>query len=173
MLAIGTERLGRSAAGLALVLGGKIHVDAAGSISLEDITTPDAADLVRHHDAPEVDLSLGWGAGRTAHAMMDLSDGLVRDGGRLAAASQVRIDLDRAALAPDAEALAALADDLGEDPWAWVLHGAEEHAMLAAFAPGEVPTGFRSIGRLHEAGDGPAVTLDGTPIPGEGFDHFA
>ena len=173
VLTIGTERLGRSAAGLALVLGGKVHVDAAGSISLEGITTPDAADLVRHHDAPEVDLSLGWSAGRTAHAMMDLSDGLVRDGGRLAAASRVRIDLDRAALAPDVETLAALAEELGEDPWAWVLHGAEEHAMLAAFAPDEVPTGFRPIGRLHEAGDGPVVTLDSTPIPGEGFDHFA
>ena len=69
--------------------------------------------------------------------------------------------------------LAALAEELGEDPWAWVLHGAEEHAMLAAFAPDEVPTGFRPIGRLHEAVDGPVVTLDGTPIPGEGFDHFA
>src|SRR5690606_39729635 len=80
----------------------------------------------------EVDLSLGWSAGRAAHAMMDLSDGLVRDGGRLAAASRVRIDLDRAALAPDVETLAALAEELGEDPWAWVLHGAEEHAMLAA-----------------------------------------
>src|SRR5690606_28267900 len=62
VLTIGTVRLGRSAAGLALVLGGKVHVDAAGSISLEGITTPDAAGLVRHHDAPEVDLSLGWGA---------------------------------------------------------------------------------------------------------------
>jgi thiamine-monophosphate kinase len=137
------------------------------------VRTPGAEELVRHHDAPAVDLSLGWGAGRAARAMMDLSDGLVRDGGRLAAASAVRIDLDPAALAPDVSDLAPLAAELGEEPWSWVLHGAEEHAMLAAFAPDAVPVGFRPIGRVLAPREGaPAVTLDGAPIPGEGFDHF-
>jgi thiamine-monophosphate kinase len=194
VLAIGAPRLGRSAAGLALVLSDRARVDAGGAVSLSGVRTPGAEELVRHHDAPAVDLSLGWGAGRAARAMMDLSDGLVRDGGRLAAASGVRIDLDPAALAPDVAALAPLAAEIGEDPWQWVLHGAEEHAMLAAFAPGEVPAGFRAIGRVLEAGadgpgadgagaaragadgpgaDAPALTLDGAPIPGEGFDHFA
>jgi len=174
VLAIGTEHLGRSAAGLAVVLDGRAEVDAGGRIALEGLRTPGTADLVRHHDAPEVDLSLGWGSGRAAHAMMDLSDGLVRDGGRLAAASDVGVDLDRAALAPDVAALAPLAAELGEDPWTWVLHGAEEHAMLAAFAPDAVPAGFRPIGRiLAPRAGGPAVTLDGAEISGEGFDHFA
>ena len=105
--------------------------------------------------------------------MMDLSDGLVRDGGRLADASAVRIDLDREALAPDVEDLSPLAAELGEDPWSWVLHGAEEHAMLACFAPGAIPAGFRAIGRVLAADEtAPAVTLDGASIPGEGFDHF-
>ncbi len=174
VLAIGTQHLGRSAAGLALVLADRARVDPDGGITLDGVSAPDAPALVRHHDAPEVDLSLGWGTGRTAHAMMDLSDGLVRDGGRLAAASRVGLDLDRDALVPDVEALAELAAELGEDPWAWVLHGAEEHAMLATFAPDELPDGFRAIGRVREAGEGtPAVTLDGTPIAGVGFDHFA
>ena len=173
VLAIGTERLGRSAAGLAVVLDGRAEVDAEGRIALEGLHAPGTADLVRHHDAPVVDLSLGWGAGRGAHAMMDLSDGLVRDGGRLADASAVRIDLDREALAPDVEDLAPLAAELGEDPWSWVLHGAEEHAMLACFAPGAIPAGFRAIGRVLAADEtAPAVTLDGASIPGEGFDHF-
>ena len=46
--------------------------------------------------------------------------------------------------------------------------------MLAAFAPGEVPEGFRPIGRILPAGpQGPTVLLGGVPIQGEGFDHFA
>lgn len=177
VLAIGTDRLGRSAAGLALVLAGRVRVDesdpAHPGIQLEGIQDPAAADLVVWHNAPDPQLSLGWTAGRSAHAMMDLSDGLIRDGGRLAAASQVAIDLDEQALAPDVRALAPLAAELGADPWQWVLHGAEEHAMLAAFAPGRVPPGFRVIGRLRTSqAPGRAMTLGGRPIVGEGFDHF-
>lgn len=178
VLAIGSPRLGRSAAGLALVLGRRALVHAPDgthpTIMLRDIADPSAAELVRWHDAPDPDLSLGWTGGRTAHAMMDLSDGLVRDGGRLARASDVTIELDRSALAPDVAQLAGLAAELGADPWSWVLHGGEEHAMLAAFAPGEVPEGFRPIGRILPAGpQGPTVLLGGVPIQGEGFDHFA
>lgn len=177
VLAIGAERLGRSAAGLALVLGGRVLVDdsdpAHPDIQLDGIQDPIAADLVAWHDAPDPELSLGWTAGRSAHAMMDLSDGLVRDGGRMAAASQVAVDLDGGALAPDVRALAPLAAELGADPWQWVLHGAEEHAMLAAFAPGQVPPEFREIGRLRtQQAPGRAVTLDGRTIAGKGFDHF-
>ena len=178
ILAIGADRLGRSAAGLALVLSGRVLVDdsdpARPDVQLEKSRDPAAGELVAWHNAPDPELSLGWTAGRSAHAMMDLSDGLVRDGGRMAAASQVAVDLDEQALAPDAHALAPLAAELGADPWQWVLHGAEEHAMLAAFAPGQVPPGFRVIGRLRarQTGD-TAVTLDGQTIPGAGFDHFS
>src|SRR5690606_10252372 len=173
ILTIGTERLGRSAAGLALVLGGRVALHDE-TVVLDGITTPGADALVRHHNAPEADLSLGRGSGRTATAMMDLSDGLVRDGGRIATASSVHLDLDAAALRSDVEQLTALATELGADPWQWVLHGAEEHALLATFSPGAVPAGFRPIGRVLAPRDGaPAVTRDGAPIAGEGFDHFA
>src|SRR5690606_34769994 len=141
ILTIGTERLGRSAAGLALVLGGRVALHDE-TVVLDGITTPGADALVRHHNAPEADLSLGRGSGRTATAMMDLSDGLVRDGGRIATASSVHLDLDAAALRSDVEQLTALATELGADPWQWVLHGAEEHALLATFSPGAVPAGF-------------------------------
>lgn len=171
-LAVGAPQLGRSAAGLALVLAGRARLEGE-RVVLDGIDAPGAAELVRWHDAPEPDLSLGWTVGRDAHAMMDLSDGLVRDGGRLAAASDVTVDLDGEALRGDVSALAPLATELGEDPWQWVLHGGEEHAMLAAFAPGEVPVGFRAIGRIRRPTTaGPRVLLDGAPIAGEGFDHF-
>ncbi|HEX7351821.1 thiamine-phosphate kinase [Brachybacterium sp.] len=177
VLAIGSPRLGRSAAGLALVLGERALVrtgaDGRPTIMLRTVQDSSAAELLQWHDAPEPDLSLGWTVGRCAHAMMDLSDGLVRDGSRLAAASQVTLELDREALAPDVEMLAGLAAELGEDPCAWVLHGGEEHAMLAAFGPGEVPEGFRTIGEVRPVGPGgPCVLLGGEAIDGAGFDHF-
>ncbi len=166
VLAIGAQRLGRSAAGLALVLSGRIRVeDGRVHGAGED------ADLVAWHDAPDPDLSLGWTVGADASAMMDLSDGLVQDGARIARASGVALDLDAGALAPDAAALRDLAAELAADPWAWVLHGGEEHAMLATFPAGAVPGGFRPIGRVREAAQ-PLVTLDGQPISGRGFDHF-
>ncbi len=166
VLAIGAPRLGRSAAGLALVLSGLIRVEDGAVLGADSF-----ADLVAWHDAPAPDLSLGWTVGRGASAMMDLSDGLVRDGERLARASGVALDLDREALTPDVRSLAALGEELTIDPWTWVLHGGEEHAMLATFPVGAVPAGFRPIGRVVDAAF-PAVVLDGSPIPGHGFDHF-
>ena len=178
VLAIGSPRLGRSAAGHALVLSGRVLLrtprGGRPTIVLGGIQEPSAAELVQWHDAPEPDLSLGWGAGRAAHAMMDLSDGLVRDGGRLARASGLTADLDPTALEADVAPLTALAAELDADPWDWVLHGGEEHAMLAAFAPDAVPQGFRPVGRLLPCGpEGPTVLLGGRAISGAGFDHFA
>ena len=46
--------------------------------------------------------------------------------------------------------------------------GGEEHSLLATFA-GELPTGWRPLGRV-EAGEG--VTLDGVPQAPRGWDHF-
>ena len=193
VLAIGSPALGRSAAGLAAVLSGRVQVKGDGTVVIapgkggnpappsHHATTPlDPAlntqleGLVAWHNAPDPDLSLGWASGRAATAMMDLSDGLVRDGGRIAVASGVQVDLDATALGGDVDALAVPASVLDADPWDWVLHGGEEHAMLATFAPGAVPQGFRVIGviREHVGQPAPRVLLDGEPITGEGFDHF-
>lgn len=194
VLAIGSPALGRSAAGLAAVLSGGVSVDEDGTVHVASpagsgagqaptsaLTPKDPAliahlqDLVAWHDAPDPDLSLGWTGGCSATAMMDLSDGLVRDGGRIAAASGVQVDLDATALIADADALTGPASALDGDPWAWVLHGGEEHAMLATFAPGTVPPGFRVIGAIRENADAtaPRVLRDGKPVRGEGFDHFS
>lgn len=175
LLVVGAPRLGRSAAGLAVALSGRArlgfhdpddtapHLDAA-------LAAAGGAALLDWHDAPDPDLALGWGGAAGVHAQMDLSDGLVRDGGRLAAASGLALDLDPALLAPDAEALRPLAALLGADPLDWVLHGAEEHLVLAAAAG--VTDGFRPVGRFTAGTEG-LVTLDGAAVRGEGFDHFS
>lgn len=175
VVAVGSALLGRSAAGLALILEGDPERMAADSA---------AQALIAWQNSPDPDLQLGWTAAaggregaQSATSMMDLSDGLVRDGGRIARASGVILDLDHRVLESDAAALAPAAHLLGrsdEAAWEWVLHCAEEHAMLATFGGPGLPLGFRAIGRVRAlgAGEEPAILLDGEPIAGEGFDHF-
>lgn len=72
-----------------------------------------------------------------AGAMMDLSDGLVRDARRMARSSSVTIALESALLGPDV---------------ASALHGGEDHGLLATFpADAELPPQFRRIGSVTTA----------------------
>ncbi|QJW36337.1 thiamine-phosphate kinase [Cellulosimicrobium protaetiae] len=160
--------LGRSAAGLALLDAGRGEVDEG---------------LVAAYLRPDPPLAAGPAAADAgATAMMDVSDGLLRDAGRIARASDVVVDIDPAALADDREGLRPTAASLGAglrdgqgarvgatavspaDDEAdgegvadlvdgWVLSGGEDHALLATF-PADVvlPTAFRAIGTVRRAG---------------------
>lgn len=158
--------LGRSAAGLALLTAGVPELDPA---------------LVTAFLRPDPPLDAGVSASLAgATAMLDVSDGLLRDAGRIARASGVSIDLlDPARSVPeDLAVLEGAAAELGVDPLTWILTGGEDHGMLATFAPGAVlPQGFRVIGTVG-AGDGPQapgrVTVAGeAPVVAPGWDHFA
>jgi thiamine-monophosphate kinase len=87
-----------------------------------------------------------------ATSMVDLSDGLLRDASRVAAASGVCLDLSSAALAGDVRRLEPV---LGvEAARECVMGGGEEHSLLATFIAGAVvPEGFRVIGSVR-AGHG-------------------
>jgi thiamine-monophosphate kinase len=159
---------GRSAAGLALLAGGR-----AGA--------PDVAEtLVADHLRPRPPYDAGPRAARAgATAMIDTSDGLLRDAGRIAAASGVRLDIDAAALTPGADLVAA-GDLLSADPLSWVLTGGEDHALLACFPPAAtLPDGFVAIGAVLPLRDGSGATedssvlVDGRTWPGDpGWQHF-
>lgn len=105
---------------------------------------------------PPLRLEEGRRLAAHAHAMLDISDGIGRDAGHLAARSGCRvvIELERVPLAPGAEV-----DDLGFG---------EDYELLAAVAD---PQGFPVVGRCEE-GEGVALLLRGKPYPLRGWDHF-
>ncbi|HEY0217843.1 MAG TPA: thiamine-phosphate kinase [Cellulomonas sp.] len=157
--------LGRSAAGLALLGAGTPDVD---------------RDVVDVYLRPRPPLDLGPVAATSgATAMLDVSDGLLRDAGRLARASGVVLDLLPVAgsCAGDLAALATAAGALGVDPLGWVLTGGEDHGLLATFPAGTVPEGFRALGTVRPATRTTAagtVLVAGSPadVTSPGWDHF-
>lgn len=159
--------LGRSAAGLALLVAGH-----------DDTTLPGVGALLAAHRRPAPPYAAGPAAAQAgATAMLDLSDGLARDAARVAGASGAVVDLHRPALEDDVAAVAEAAALLGTDPLAWVVGGGEDHGLLAVFASeADVPGAFRPIGRIlapSQATPAGSVLLDGRAWDGPaGWDHF-
>ncbi|MGJ9425106.1 thiamine-phosphate kinase [Nesterenkonia halotolerans] len=149
--------LGRAAAGLALLEAGH---DCAGE---------QLAGLRDAQIAPRPVLTTGVQAVQAgATAGMDLSDGLLRDAGRLARASGVRIRIDEAPLREHTRALepAAAALHLPEaQTLHWAAAGGEDYALLATFpAEAALPEGFCRIGEVISA-DEPHESEDADGAP--------
>lgn len=105
---------------------------------------------------PPLRLEEGRSLAAHAHAMIDLSDGIARDAGHLAARSgcRVLVELDRVPLAPGAE----LAD----------LGFGEDYELLAAVVE---PGAFTVVGRCEE-GSGLELLVEGKPYELDGYEHF-
>ncbi|UFS61141.1 thiamine-phosphate kinase [Subtercola endophyticus] len=188
--------LGRAGAGIWLLFDRAMSSVATASASASSSPTttsptvtrhPDATlgRAVRHHHpalieaqlAPTSPLHAGVAAAEGgATAMLDVSDGLVLDAGRIATASGCSIDFSHAAIEAEAAALRAVDDVIGAQSRDFVLCGGEDHALLATFAPSvPLPAGFRRIGVVLERAAGhPLVTVGGEAYvkPG-GWDPFS
>jgi len=105
---------------------------------------------------PPLRIEEGRRLAETAHAMLDVSDGLAADAAHLARRSGclVVIDLERVPLAPG-----ATVDDLAFG---------EDYELLAATPD---PQGFAQIGRCEE-GEGVELRLNGGPVELRGYEHF-
>jgi thiamine-monophosphate kinase len=151
-------RLGRSAAGLALLEAGPPAAEFAG--------------LVASHRRPRPPYTAGpEAADLGATSMIDISDGLVSDLNHVAQASGVLIDIETARL-PDDPDMRSAGAALGA-PWLrWVLAGGEDHALAATFPPQtRLPDHWPAIGTVR-AGRG--VTVDSAPAEDlAGWRHFA
>jgi thiamine-monophosphate kinase len=156
-----------------VAVNGSLGLAAAGLLLLQAGTPERHPDAVAHQRRPRTPLHAGPAAAAAGvSAMLDVSDGLLRDGGRIARASHVVIDLDPALLEPDIAGLTpALGRDAARD---CVLAGGEEHSLLATFPPGSMPPGWRALGtvRAPGAGESPRILVGGALVHHTGWDHF-
>ena len=178
--------LGRSGGGLALYERGEADPDrtssadavgpagsaAAGGHALGERALAVRA-LMRYHRAPVPPWRAGpRAAAAGAHAMVDVSDGLVTDLGRVAAASGVRVDLDGAVLRAALRGRAArprAGGGRGAAPGA--LPAGEEHSLVGVFAGDGVAARCRGTGRRARralARDREGAARDGRRHPRHG-----
>jgi len=151
--------LGRAARGLRVLF--ERFTDAADApVPVdESVLSPAERDDLAAQLRPAPPVALGpLAADAGATAMMDVSDGLLLDASRLAAASGVSVAIDSTALGDDTHS---------------ALTGGEDHALLATFPPDRpLPAGFRRIGRVVARSADP-VLVDGAPYAGRtGWDPY-
>ena len=102
---------------------------------------------------------------RNAHAMRDISDGLLIQAAQMATEAKFVINSDLIRLHPDFKDLFELSAQVGADVWDWIAAGGEDHAFLAtgidlpAFVIGEVVPGT-------------GVELQGVEKTPKAFTHF-
>jgi thiamine-monophosphate kinase len=163
-----TGPLGASAAGLCVASDPALAAD------------PRFADVLAAFRTPQPQLQAGrrLGASRRVRAMMDISDGLSTDLGRLCAASGTGAVVETVPVHPGARRVAELT---GDDAERWALDGGEDFALLVAvekraFAhlasrlAAAIGEPLLQVGRITAE---PGVRrTDGTPIPAGGWDHL-
>ncbi|MCC2980543.1 thiamine-phosphate kinase [Sphingomonas sp. IC4-52] len=127
--------------------------------------------LLAAYRRPRPRLAEGRVLAPLAHAMMDVSDGLLIDAWRMAVASglAVTIALDAVPLS------AAYRNFVGDDPLPAVTAG-DDYQLLCALPQDQRPTGHATCIGTFAPGTGLSLTLHGAPVPLPrrlGFEHRA
>ena len=151
-------------AGDLLVVSGPLGASAAGFYCLQErINNP----LDRAHLRPPLRVAEGRELARSAHAMLDISDGLASDALRIAERSDCLLVIELEQV-PVAAGVAELAARLKMDVYSLACAFGEDYELLAAVPE---PGRFDVIGRC-EKGEGVVFLRDGAPVELSGWDHF-
>jgi thiamine-monophosphate kinase len=146
-----------------LVVTGPLGGAAAGLRALE-LDLDGFEELSTLHRRPPYRLEEGRTLARSAHALIDLSDGIASDAARIAERSGCQLVIEVEKLP-----LASRLDEVGDLPF-WTL--GEDYELLAALAPEDaLATGFAVVGRCEE-GSGVTLLRNGKPLAAEGWNHF-
>lgn len=127
--------------------------------------------LLAAYRRPRPRLAEGRVLAPLAHAMMDVSDGLLIDAWRMAVASglMVTIALDAVPLSTAYRSYA------GDDPLSAVTAG-DDYQLLCALPPDQRPTGYATCIGTFAPGSGLSLTRNGVAVPVPqrlGFEHRA
>ena len=155
-------------AGDNLWVTGTIGDAGAGLAIARGADGPDA--LLAAYRRPRPRLAEGRALAPIAHAMMDVSDGLLIDAWRMAVASGLEVTI-----ALDAVPLSAAYRGYSGDVLAAVTAG-DDYQLLCALAPDQRATWHATCIGSFAAGRGLVLTRDGAPIPVPerlGFEHRA
>jgi thiamine-monophosphate kinase len=177
-LLVVTGSLGDAGAGLRLAQGAPATALSGGARGAVD--EPVLRELLRRFEYPTPRVEFGLAARGLATAAMDLSDGLIGDLPKLAAASglRARVDIEHLPLSPALRAFAAA--ELARD---WALAAGDDYELLLAVAPDRLAAltaaaascglALTRIGRL-DAGTGVDWRLNGRKFTPDvqGYDHF-
>lgn len=155
--------------GFLLIHTGNVGTAAAGFVVATEgqanNLTRDELGVLRLFLRPRPPLSAGPEVVGTVAAMMDVSDSILTDADRIAAANGLHAEIDQNWVEAQAAGLQTVADIYAADPQQWVLTGGEDYGLLAVLDPQvTVPMGWQVIGKLT---DTPQPRPDVT-----GWDHF-
>ena len=133
-----------------------------------------AGDRSRGNDLFRFPPRVGAGVALAPHAtaMMDSSDGLARSLHQLAAASEVGVEIDRAAV-PTCDAVADYAAD-GDERWAMATTVGEDFELVCTLPAARVDDARDAVGiEVSVIGEvtGDGVRVNGEPLADEGYTH--
>jgi thiamine-monophosphate kinase len=176
-----TGELGGASAGLLLL---EANSEVSSRLVPHSETKRELTGLVGRQLEPQPRLAAGRAlADAGATAMIDLSDGLGGDAGHLAAASEVGLRIDAAAL-PLAGGVAEVAASAGHDPLRLAVSGGEDYELLATLPADRLEAAKAVVAEkagltlteIGEAVEGAGVEIrrpGGEPLQATGFDQLS